>query len=235
MIARKFSIVVGLLAAAILVAACRSSVPAAQPENGVADVDPQAEESEHREEARDHYVDESDHHADEMDEHQTEGTDHGHVETPAEFRDMSNPLAGNKEAVATGQEIYEANCVTCHGPQGEGDGPAAAALDPQPVSLADSAMMQAHGDGYLFWRISEGGAMEPFNSAMLAYKEALSEEEIWQVISYVRMFSQDSPEMRENSEPPHIDVMSDDHHEDEADHHEDEANDHHEDEADHHE
>ena len=84
--------------------------------------------------------------------------------------------------------------------------------------------MQDLSDGYLFWRVSEGGAMPPFNSAMLAWKGTLSEEEIWQVISYVRTFSEGQPEMQEDTE----------HHEDEAEHHEDEAE-HQEDEAEHHE
>ena len=179
---------------------------------------------EHNAEEADHQEETGDHHADETDEHHAEGMDHEHAEAPANYQDMSNPLAGNAEAIAAGQKIYEANCVTCHGPQGEGDGPASAALDPQPASLADKAMMQDLSDGYLFWRVSEGGAMPPFNSAMLAWKGTLSEEEIWQVISYVRTFSEGQPEMQEDTE----------HHEDEAEHHEDEAE-HQEDEAEHHE
>jgi hypothetical protein len=42
------------------------------------------------------------------------------------------------------------------------------------------------GDSYLFWRISEGGAMEPFNSAMPAWKDVLDEEARWNVIHYIR-------------------------------------------------
>ena len=179
---------------------------------------------EHNAEEADHQEETGDHHADETDEHHAEGMDHEHAEAPANYQDMTNPLAGNAEAIAAGQKIYEANCVTCHGPQGEGDGPASAALDPQPASLADKAMMQDLSDGYLFWRVSEGGAMPPFNSAMLAWKGTLSEEEIWQVISYVRTFSEGQPEMQEDTE----------HHEDEAEHHADEAE-HQEDEAEHHE
>ncbi len=36
------------------------------------------------------------------------------------------------EAARRGQEVYLRNCVGCHGPQGRGDGPAAAFLDPLP-------------------------------------------------------------------------------------------------------
>jgi mono/diheme cytochrome c family protein len=47
-------------------------------------------------------------------------------------------------------------------------------------------MMQELSDGYLYWRISEGGQMEPFNSMMPAWKDGLSEQQIWQIISFVR-------------------------------------------------
>jgi mono/diheme cytochrome c family protein len=33
--------------------------------------------------------------------------------------------------------------------------------------------------------------MEPFNSAMPAWKDTLSEDEIWQVIAYIREFAED--------------------------------------------
>jgi mono/diheme cytochrome c family protein len=38
----------------------------------------------------------------------------------------------------------------------------------------------------LLYRISEGGAMPPFNSSMPAWKNTLKENDIWQVISYLK-------------------------------------------------
>ncbi len=114
-----------------------------------------------------------------------------HMDTPAEYVDLTNPYAADHEAAEAGALLYEANCATCHGVEGGGDGPAAAGLDPQPASLADAHMMEDMSDGALFWRVSEGGAFDPFNSAMPAWKGALSEDEIWQVISFLREFSED--------------------------------------------
>jgi mono/diheme cytochrome c family protein len=114
-----------------------------------------------------------------------------HIGAPAEFESLTNPFAGDHEAAEAGAEIYEINCASCHGVEGKGDGPAAEALDPKPASLADAHMMEDMSDGALFWRVSEGGAMEPFNSAMPAWKETLSEDEIWQVITYIREFAED--------------------------------------------
>lgn len=106
------------------------------------------------------------------------------VEVPAPYKGMTNPFAGDAAAAEAGKAIYQTNCASCHGDTGQGDGPAGQALDPKPTNLAAKVPEQA--DDFLFWRISEGGAMEPFNSAMPAWKGVLSEEQIWQVITYLR-------------------------------------------------
>lgn len=111
---------------------------------------------------------------------------HIHADLPHEYEDVTNPFAGDEQAVAAGKQLYELNCATCHGPEGRGDGPAAVALTPAPANLADGTMMMDLSDVYLFWRVSEGGAMEPFNSAMPAWKDVLSVEQRWQVVNYLR-------------------------------------------------
>jgi mono/diheme cytochrome c family protein len=126
----------------------------------------------------------------EAEQDETGGEEH-EVEAPEEYEGLVNPFAGDPDAIEAGEQIYRTNCESCHGPGGEGDGPAAAALDPRPANLADTEMMQDMTDSFLFWRVSEGGAMEPFNSAMPAWKEVLSEEQRWQVIGYLRSLSQD--------------------------------------------
>ncbi|RME41214.1 MAG: cytochrome c [Caldilineae bacterium] len=137
----------------------------------------------------DHAADADHDHAADAD-HDEEGGHHHHADPPAEFADLSNPFAGDEEAIAAGKTIFETNCVPCHGPKGEGDGPAAANLNPKPANLSDGDMMGMLSDGYLYWRVTEGGAMEPFNSAMPAWKTVLSEEQVWQVLSYVRTLIQ---------------------------------------------
>jgi mono/diheme cytochrome c family protein len=46
--------------------------------------------------------------------------------------------AETKGDAAKGKVSFENTCVACHGPQGKGDGPAAAALDPKPKNLSDA-------------------------------------------------------------------------------------------------
>ncbi len=105
---------------------------------------------------------------------------------PAEYRDKVNPLAGDPVAVASGNEAYTALCSQCHGEDGRGKGPDAAGLNPRPADFTDQEQMQAHTDGYLFWRISDGGDFDPYNSLMTAWGTLLSEQEIWELISYLR-------------------------------------------------
>jgi mono/diheme cytochrome c family protein len=103
---------------------------------------------------------------------------------PPEYADLTNPIPAEAESLARGKEIYEANCVACHGAGGWGDGPAAASLTPPPAQVAHTAQMLS--DAYLFYRISAGGGFAPFSSAMPAWKEKLNEAERWDVINYVR-------------------------------------------------
>ena len=113
-----------------------------------------------------------------------------YADPPDEFAGLTNPFSGDTDAITTGKEIYEDKCLECHGPEGAGDGPKSVNLNPKPASLNDSTVMADLSDGYLFWRVSKGGLMEPFNSAMKAWEMALNEEQRWQVISYIRTFSE---------------------------------------------
>lgn len=97
---------------------------------------------------------------------------------PAEYAGKKNPYGA--EASADGAQIFQTNCQMCHGPQGHGDGPAGQALDPKPKNLA--VLQKSVGDDYLFWRISEG---KP-GTSMVAWKGILTEDQIWQVVSFVR-------------------------------------------------
>lgn len=105
-------------------------------------------------------------------------------DVPQEYLSITNPFSNEESSIVSGAAIYKANCASCHGEKGKGDGVVAKSLDPAPTNIY--ATHSAASDGYLFWRISEGGGFEPFSSSMPGWKTILSEEEIWQVISYIR-------------------------------------------------
>lgn len=108
---------------------------------------------------------------------------------PAEYANARSTRWDDADAIARGQELFTTHCRLCHGADGKGTGPAAQALEHAPADLTNH-FHRAPGDGdaYLFWRVSEGGQVEPFKSmksTMPAFKTVLSEDQRWDVLAYV--------------------------------------------------
>jgi len=97
---------------------------------------------------------------------------------PAEYAGKTNPFGA--DAVTEGAKIFHTNCEVCHGVIGYGDGPAGQALDPHPKNLAELQVVAK--DDYLFWRVNKG---KP-GTSMVAWKGILTDDQIWQVISFIR-------------------------------------------------
>lgn len=108
---------------------------------------------------------------------------------PEGYAGMTNPIPASETSLRKGQSLFTVNCSPCHGDAGLGDGVASPVLTPQPAPVALTSRMM--NDDYLFWRISEGGLMPPFNSAMPAWKTAFSVDEIWDLINHIRSLSGD--------------------------------------------
>jgi mono/diheme cytochrome c family protein len=94
--------------------------------------------------------------------------------------------AAEKGDAAKGKETFQTTCAACHGPEGKGDGVAAAALDPKPRNLSDAAFMSTQSDDRIYKVISEGGASVGLSPMMAAWGGTLSKEDIWNVIAYIR-------------------------------------------------
>ena len=104
---------------------------------------------------------------------------------PAPYRSLSNPLPSTSATVGRGAEVYTQNCAACHGATGQGDGPAGRGLSPPPANLAWlSQMPMFRSDPFIYWTIAEGGAS--LGTAMPSFKETLSKQDIWAVITYVQ-------------------------------------------------
>ncbi len=94
----------------------------------------------------------------------------------------SNPLPASAENIHAGQENFAHYCVVCHGLDGQNTGvPFADRMSP-PVPLLTSAAVQRYSDGQLKWIIDHG--ISP--SGMPASKGILNDDEIWQIVHYIR-------------------------------------------------
>lgn len=93
---------------------------------------------------------------------------------------IPNPVPATPESIARGQYFFEINCLVCHGATGLGDGPVGQKfVEKAPVDLND-AYTQDQADGQIFFTLTRGRELMPF------YRDALSPDERWDVINYIR-------------------------------------------------
>lgn len=90
------------------------------------------------------------------------------------------------ENSAHGQEIYDQLCWRCHGRSGKSDGPVSDAMNPRPRDLTDRAYMSGVSDEELLNVIKHGGSGVGKSPAMMAFKEVLSDEDIRDLVAYLR-------------------------------------------------
>ena len=97
-------------------------------------------------------------------------------------RSDTNPLPATAENIHAGQRSFTSYCMVCHGMDGQNTGvPFADKMAPPVLSLSSSAV-QAYSDGQLHWIIRNG----IFPSGMPASKDVFRDEEIWQMVLYIR-------------------------------------------------
>ena len=107
---------------------------------------------------------------------------------PGIYLEFKNKLEQNSENIEQGRLLYQQNaepsCVLCHGRAGDGLGQMGSALIPPPRNFTCVETMDSVSDGQLFWIIRNGSS----GTAMPAFKN-LDEDQIWQLIHYIRHFS----------------------------------------------
>lgn len=107
----------------------------------------------------------------------------GELPLPREEREAAakrpNPVPATPASVATGERLFKIYCTPCHGPGGKGDGLVSPKFIPPP-DLTNPSLQKARTDGYIQHVIGTGGAVMP------AYGEALSPQERWQVVNFLR-------------------------------------------------
>jgi mono/diheme cytochrome c family protein len=104
---------------------------------------------------------------------------------------LKNPVAVTPESIAAGKTLYTRTCAPCHGTSGEG-GPGND-LIPAAPDLTDAMWDHGSTDGDIFNNVRNGIGPE-FN--MTPFKDRLSDDDIWNVVNYVRSLAKKSASAR---------------------------------------
>jgi mono/diheme cytochrome c family protein len=109
----------------------------------------------------------------------------GTLTIPKEQREVAakvpNPIKPTESSLTLGRQHFQTFCTPCHGPEAKGGttGPVATKFIPTP-DLTNAELQRQRTDGYWHSYIVAGGAVMP------AYGEALSSQEAWHVVNYLR-------------------------------------------------
>src|SRR5207247_5871600 len=96
-----------------------------------------------------------------------------------------DPLPVTEANLARGKQVFLERCVGCHGPSGDGKGPAAKFMAPPPADFTDKDDACCGGDtgpGDFYYRILRGWP----GTAMENFGERLSVDDIWRVVLFVK-------------------------------------------------
>lgn len=118
---------------------------------------------------------------------------------PQGWRDLPNPYPTTPAGLARGRKIYQDFCLGCHGPVGDGVGPAQPWIYPPPLNFTILKGRETSG-GILYYQIMNGIT----GTAMPYFKKDLESEKIWDVGNYVAEYFINQSDA--NSEPRGIDA-----------------------------
>lgn len=111
------------------------------------------------------------------------------VRAPDEFYHLENPLKPTKKNLMAGETLFKIDakptvCRVCHGFSGNGMGILFQQLSPKPRNFTCYFTMTDIPDGQLFWVIKNGSPGTRMPS--FGY---LSDEEVWQLVLFIRKFA----------------------------------------------
>lgn len=103
---------------------------------------------------------------------------------PDTYRNSTVPYVA--VSIKNGEDLFINNCTTCHGVKGKGDGILAKTLSVEPANLTEPHTA-LHTVGDMFWWLTHGIGED---RAMPSFKDSLDEDELWDLINYLRAFSE---------------------------------------------
>jgi len=107
--------------------------------------------------------------------------------------DVYKLSASTPELIAKGKGLFETTCATCHGPEGKGDGPAGATLNPKPRNFHElSGWTNGPTFEGMYITLQEGIT----NRGMASYANIPPEERI-AIIDYLRTLNPNYPPIKQ--------------------------------------
>jgi cbb3-type cytochrome c oxidase subunit II len=121
-----------------------------------------------------------------------------HDNVPEGWHNVPDPYPTTEAGLARGHKIYQDFCLGCHGPVGDGMGPAQPWIYPPPLNFT---ILKGRGisGGILYYQIMNGIT----GTAMPYFKRDLESQKIWEVGNYVAVYF--IGESDANAEPRGID------------------------------
>lgn len=121
--------------------------------------------------------------------HQAEGGMSAHMQSmlaareavPEEYRIMDRtPISPGVESLQQGRKLFSQNCSVCHGEKGDGNGPAASALETPPANFLAKKHSAMYRPGEKYWIIGNGTE----TTGMPAFSQ-FTPAERWHLVNFI--------------------------------------------------
>ncbi len=106
---------------------------------------------------------------------------------PPEALKVVNPVKPTPASIATGKKEFGYDCAMCHGADGGGKGDLAVDMKLTIRDFRDPAALKSVTDGEMFYVTKNG------NKNMPSEADRLKDEEIWNLVNYIRTLAKTSP------------------------------------------
>ena len=120
-------------------------------------------------------------------------------QVPKGWREIPNPYPTTPAGLQRGHKIYQEFCLGCHGPIGDGMGPAQPWIYPPPLNFTILKGREISG-GIIYYQLMNGIT----GTAMPYFKRDLESQKLWEVGDYIAVYFINQSDA--NAEPRGIDA-----------------------------
>ena len=114
----------------------------------------------------------------------------GKSEDKSETKAQPETAAAEPEdpVIAAARQLFTMRCQSCHGPEGKGNGPASATMNPKPRNYTSRKWQKSVTDEKIAETIRKGGAAMGLNPMMPAQQD-LTDEQLAGLVKLIRNFA----------------------------------------------